>query len=90
VKHPGLEQLTAFGHGKLTDAEDRAIAAHLAGCKTCQELLETLPDDNLLALIRPLFTPGRQPGSSGRTSLPNPAGMPPPPSPNGGIRVQPD
>jgi hypothetical protein len=58
VSHPDLEQLTAFGHGKLSDTENRAIAVHLVGCTTCQALLDTLPDDALLALIRPLFTRG--------------------------------
>jgi hypothetical protein len=72
VAHPDLKQLTAFGHGRLTDAEDRVIADHLAGCKTCQAFLDTLPDDALLALIRPLFTSGRRSASNRRTSLPNP------------------
>jgi hypothetical protein len=57
VSHPDLEQLTAFGHGKLSEAEAKGVADHLAGGITCQAFLDNLPDDALLSLIRPLFTP---------------------------------
>jgi hypothetical protein len=57
VNHPGMDQLAAFAHGKLDEAEAKKIAVHLAGCTTCEEFLDNLPDDPLLSLIRPLFTP---------------------------------
>jgi hypothetical protein len=57
VNHPDTAQLTAFGYGKLAEAETKQIVDHLGGCRTCQKFLDNLPDDDLLALIRPLFTP---------------------------------
>lgn len=56
--HPPVDQLAAFGYGKKGEAESAEIADHLAGCATCQQVVETLPDDALLRLIRPLFQPG--------------------------------
>ena len=60
VIHPDIDQLAAFGHGKPTEAEANEIADHLAECETCQKLVDTLPDDALLGLLRPLLTPGQQ------------------------------
>jgi hypothetical protein len=47
--------LTAFGHGKLREADDEQIADHVAECKTCQAFLDTLPDDDPPALVRSLL-----------------------------------
>lgn len=71
MNHPHMTRLTAFGHGKLAEAEAKKIADHLAECETCQGFLDELPDDALLALIRPLFTPGQRSASSGQTCLPS-------------------
>ncbi len=60
MNHPDMAQLTTFGHGKLAEAEANEIANHLAECETCQKFLDNLPDDALLSLIRPLFTPGQR------------------------------
>jgi hypothetical protein len=60
MTHPDMSQLTAFGHGRLPEAEVEKIADHLAECETCQKFLDDLPDDALLAFIRPLFTHGPQ------------------------------
>ncbi len=62
VNHPDMAQLRAFGHGKLAEAEANEIANHLAECCLCQEVVDNLPDDVLLGLIRPFFTPGQPKG----------------------------
>jgi hypothetical protein len=72
VNHPDRDQLTAFGHGKLGEADAQAIADHLAGWETCRGFLDNLADDALLALLRPLFTPGRRkppPPADGRSGV---------------------
>jgi hypothetical protein len=63
MAHPDRKQLAAFGHGKLGDDESKAIADHLAGCKRCQDFLDQLPDEALLALIRPLFAQKDRPST---------------------------
>ena len=60
MSHPNWERLTAFGHGKLDETAAREVVDHLASCEACREFLDNLPDDDLLALIRPLFTPKPQ------------------------------
>ena len=52
VKHPTDAQLTDFSSGKLAQAESGEIEQHLAACDTCCQLLKTLPDDTLVALLR--------------------------------------
>jgi hypothetical protein len=67
VNHPNAARLAAFGHGKLGEAGAEAVAAHLAGCAACQEYLDNLADDALLALVRSLFVPDPCPASSSAT-----------------------
>ena len=50
--HPSLERLAEFSLGKLDVSEAAEIAAHVANCKTCQELVDNQPDDALVALVR--------------------------------------
>ena len=50
--HPTDAQLTDFSSGKLASAECAEIEKHLAECDTCCQLLKTLPDDTLVALLR--------------------------------------
>jgi hypothetical protein len=50
--HPTPETLSAFTSGKLLDAEDTAIAAHLAGCASCRALVDMAQDDDLTSLLR--------------------------------------
>ena len=61
--HPTDAQLTDFSSGKLAATECDEIEKHLAECDTCCQLLKTLPDDSLVALLRqePPATPG-EPG----------------------------
>ena len=58
--HPVLNQLSAFGHGKSTEAEDSEIAAHLDTCIDCQRVVDTQPDDAVVSLLRNVIT--RSPG----------------------------
>jgi hypothetical protein len=51
-RHPGPDRLAAFCWGKVNDAEAAEIAAHLGTCTYCQRMLETQPDDRLVALLR--------------------------------------
>jgi hypothetical protein len=66
-----LEQLTAFGHGKLREADDEQIADHEADCKLCRSFLDTLPDDDQLALIRSLLQPSVPPSESSQRGSPS-------------------
>ena len=50
--HPTDAQLTDFSSGKLAGTECDEIEKHLAECDTCCQLLKTLPDDSLVALLR--------------------------------------
>ena len=58
-EHPTVEQLTAFGLGKLNDAESTALEAHLAECETCRQTLETQAADSFVALARAVRTEER-------------------------------
>jgi hypothetical protein len=40
LAHPGAEQLAAFQAGRLAAPLAEAVAAHLAGCEACREILE--------------------------------------------------
>jgi serine/threonine protein kinase len=50
--HFTLEQLTAFGHGELNDAEHAEIENHVTECDTCCQILRNLPDDTIVAMLR--------------------------------------
>jgi hypothetical protein len=50
--HPGAEVLAAFGLGKLDEQTSTAVEAHLAGCEACRAVVERLPDDTLIGLVR--------------------------------------
>lgn len=53
LTHPSLEQLAAFGAGRLGDAESAAVEQHLAVCEPCCHRMKVLPtDDGYEALFR--------------------------------------
>jgi hypothetical protein len=52
ASHPTPEVLTAFGLGKLNEAETEVIARHLTVCETCRRLVEGAPADSLVGLVR--------------------------------------
>jgi serine/threonine protein kinase len=50
--HPTLAELQAFDSGQLLPAEREAIERHLEECGACCEVLDTLPEGALEALVR--------------------------------------
>ncbi|HWG47507.1 MAG TPA: serine/threonine-protein kinase, partial [Gemmataceae bacterium] len=50
--HPSLEELTAFDRGHLRPAEREAIERHIAACDVCCQRLDSVSDDDLIALLR--------------------------------------
>ncbi len=43
--HPTHNQLEAFAHGGLNPTDQQTIETHLEQCKTCRDLLHTIPND---------------------------------------------
>lgn len=58
--HPPQHRLVAYGQGRLPDAEADTIEVHLAGCTTCQQCVETAPDDAIVELVRGSFPAGHR------------------------------
>src|SRR5262245_10442309 len=52
ASHPSPEQLAAFDRGQLTGPESSQVEQHVAACAACCALLENLPADSLLPLLR--------------------------------------
>jgi len=50
--HPELEELAAFGHGRLQPDEQARVARHVAECETCCQALRDMPDDTLVERLR--------------------------------------
>jgi formylglycine-generating enzyme required for sulfatase activity/anti-sigma factor RsiW len=44
IKHPSLQDLIAFGQGKLAQADADAVARHLAACSPCRAAAEKAAD----------------------------------------------
>jgi formylglycine-generating enzyme required for sulfatase activity len=90
ASHPTPEVLTAYGLGKLTDPETEVVARHLSTCADCRRLVEGLPADSLVGLVRstkqatvlPAADPAHAPTEPGlgQSQLTSPAEPPPPPA----------
>ena len=52
VTHPTIQELAAFGLGKLPERAAAAIAAHLESCPACRETVANLPPDSFLGKVR--------------------------------------
>ena len=52
AEHPTQEQLIAFGGQALDDADWASVEEPVAGCDRCRQILETLPEDPLAAMVR--------------------------------------
>src|SRR5947209_1071145 len=52
LTHPSHEQLAAFGSGQLGPGEMAEVERHVAGCDACNAVLESLPDDSLVSLLK--------------------------------------
>jgi serine/threonine protein kinase len=57
ASHPTRDQLAAFDQGRLAPQEWSAIEHHLADCNDCCGRLETVPDDDLVTLMRAAVKP---------------------------------
>jgi uncharacterized protein (TIGR03067 family) len=54
--HPSLNQLVAFGQGRLSEAELADLSDHLSACAECLEKVEASGDDTLISLLRSAST----------------------------------
>src|SRR4051812_13164633 len=83
VAHPESAQLAAFGLGQLDPAASAEVEGHVAGCETCCRTLWTVPDDQLVALLRTSIglPEGQAPALGEATILLNPGVEATPPEP---------
>lgn len=50
--HLETATIEAFALGSLGTAELRRVAEHLSGCPSCSRLVQDVPDDRLVQLLR--------------------------------------
>jgi uncharacterized protein (TIGR03067 family) len=62
LAHPSLDQLVAFGQGRLGEAELSALSDHLSGCAECLQKVEASGDDTLISMLRSASTEHDQEG----------------------------
>jgi serine/threonine protein kinase/tetratricopeptide (TPR) repeat protein len=67
--HPPAEELAAFVCGCVPEEAATAISLHLAGCEACRTVVDGLPPDTLLSLLRK----GAEPAGGAATIAPLPA-----------------
>jgi serine/threonine protein kinase len=53
AEHPTADTLAAFALGHLDEIAAAGVADHLAGCESCQRAVRAVPDDSMVALLRP-------------------------------------
>jgi WD40 repeat protein len=68
--HPSVSDLAAFALGKLDTSATETVNDHIAGCDECRTVVETTPNDSLVALLR------NAPIGTGNTPSPSQAGSP--------------
>jgi anti-sigma factor ChrR (cupin superfamily) len=51
-EHPSRERLSALGLGQLDEREFLVLAGHLARCPRCRAIVEGIPDDSFINLLR--------------------------------------
>jgi uncharacterized protein (TIGR03067 family) len=78
LAHPSLDQLIAFGQGRLSEAELTELSSHLADCVECQDNVEASGDDTLISLLRSATTESDQEAPQDPREVPTlaPAGEP--------------
>jgi serine/threonine protein kinase len=52
LSHPKIEDWAAFASGQMPEDMAEEFGRHLAGCQACRTVVEALPDDTLLSLLR--------------------------------------
>jgi tRNA A-37 threonylcarbamoyl transferase component Bud32 len=82
IVHPSAQQLSAFGLGKLSEAEAEAVARHLGDCPDCLQAVQRVAPDSFLGRVKQV-----RPG--GGTALPRKAPPPQGASPPGKRRAAP-
>lgn len=50
--HPQRNELEAFVSGLVPDESAAAISEHLAECEPCRTVVDSLPPDTLLSLLK--------------------------------------
>jgi hypothetical protein len=58
LAHPSADQLAAFASGQAPQETAVELSRHLADCAACRTVVDALPDDTLLALLREQSQPG--------------------------------
>src|SRR5438094_6144735 len=58
LPHPQPDELAAFVSGQAPEEAATAISQHLADCEACRTMVDTLPPDTLLSLLRKGAEPG--------------------------------
>jgi hypothetical protein len=53
AEHPTADTLAAFALGHLDDHTAASVADHVGDCERCQQAIRAVPDDSMLALLRP-------------------------------------
>src|SRR5438128_8765946 len=64
ILHPSAERLASFASGQAAEQEAVEISQHLAECAACRTVVEALPADTLLSLLR---KPAAASGAEGDT-----------------------
>jgi hypothetical protein len=50
--HPHWDELAAFDRGHLPDNRWARVAEHVASCDLCVAVLDTVPEDDFVSLLR--------------------------------------
>jgi len=66
--HPSRELLAAFDRGLLPSPHQSEVERHVSGCTSCCQLLESIGDDDLVALIKTAAAPANSPLGGSVTS----------------------
>jgi WD40 repeat protein len=72
--HPSSDELARFVSGLLDQDHSTVIETHLADCDTCRTVLEGLPDDSLVSILR---APAELPPAEAATVVPDAPQVPP-------------
>jgi anti-sigma factor RsiW len=73
LSHPSNAELTAFGLGRLSDAQSAAIEQHLTECDTCRQTVESLPPDSFIGKVQAAVRPSEVATEAGQATPARPA-----------------
>jgi hypothetical protein len=76
LSHPKTEEWAAFASGQMSEDIAEEFSRHLAGCEACRTVVEALPEDTLLSLLRKPSLPEESTSASPAPKTEPPA-MPP-------------